>query len=77
MKIDIKSALCGLVIGAAVVLCIAAETSPNPVGRYQAVTGVTAHGGYALLVDTATGKVWGRIEDYKGDANFYDAKKLN
>ena len=60
-QIDLKSALCGLAVGVLAMLAIGAETSPNGPGRYQAQlvsTSYPADRGYALVIDTQTGKVW-------------------
>jgi hypothetical protein len=53
-KIDIKSALIGLLFGVLVTVLMAATSSPGQVGRYQ-VSGTQNQG---LLVDTVTGQVW-------------------
>jgi hypothetical protein len=56
MKIDAKSMLCGLIVGIAAVMAIAAvENSPAPVGRYQ----TAAASGFIVILDTQTGKAWG------------------
>jgi hypothetical protein len=70
-QIDIKSVLCGVAIGVLAVFAIGAGTSSNQFGRYQAVTGT----GYALLVDTVTGKVWGRTELWQSTPEFYEPKQ--
>jgi len=54
-KIDLKSALCGLVIGVLAMLAIGAtESSSNPIGRYQCSAAIDL----MLIVDTATGQAW-------------------
>jgi len=53
IQIDIKSALCGLIIGVAAMFALGADSSSsNQVGRYQISTGQTSN----LMVDTITGK---------------------
>jgi hypothetical protein len=51
-KIDIKSALIGLLLGALVTFGIAASSGSS--GRYQ-VAGTSSYG---LVLDTMTGQVW-------------------
>jgi hypothetical protein len=53
-KIDIKSAVIGLISGVLVTLGIGAAALPGPIGRYQ-VAGVGNHG---VIIDTATGQAW-------------------
>ena len=56
-KIDIKSVLIGICVGAVATLAIGASSStPTTVGRFQ-VGGTASHG---LVVDTATGQVWSK-----------------
>jgi len=75
IQIDLKSALCGLLLGVVVMLCLGAQPArSDQIGRYQAVTGITGTGGYALLLDTTTGKVWDRAKDFAHDGNFFDDK---
>ena len=60
IQIDLKSAVCGLVIGIAAMFAIGAETSSSPVDKYRIATGtVEGTGAFALMVDTQTGKTWG------------------
>ena len=54
-RIDLKSALCGLVVGVLAMLAMGATESLTPVGRYQ----VAAGAGFFTIVDTATGQAWG------------------
>ena len=55
MKVDLKSALCGIVVGVLAMLVIAAaDSSANVVGKYQAAGGA----GFFLILDTASGKAW-------------------
>jgi hypothetical protein len=54
-KLDAKSAGIGLVLGAAIVLCLGAGVKLDPqVKRYA----IAANEGHAFILDTATGQVW-------------------
>ena len=53
-KIDIKSALIGLLLGVLATAGIAAASSSAQAGRYQ----IAGTGSYGLVLDTATGQVW-------------------
>jgi hypothetical protein len=56
IQIDLKSALCGLIIGVAAMFVMGAESSSsNPVGKYQLKIGPTC----ALILNTQSGEVWG------------------
>ena len=57
-QIEIKSALCGVAIGALAVLAIGAGTSSNPVGKYQTTAASAPNGTFFLIVDTQTGEAW-------------------
>jgi hypothetical protein len=75
LKIDRKSALCGLAIGVIITLGIGAADSPsNAVGRYQVAGSLN----YFLIIDTATGKVWTGNFPSNGsrgaDADFFEPK---
>lgn len=75
LRIDLKSALCGLVIGILAMLLVAAATPSSGVGRFR----LDATPSYALLVDTTTGQVWTAnfvsSASVRGtDADFYSAK---
>jgi hypothetical protein len=59
IQIDLKSAFCGLFAGAAIILCVGAGTSSNPVGKYQIVAAAAPNGTIFALVDTQTGEAWG------------------
>jgi hypothetical protein len=54
-KIDLKSALCGLVVGILAMLAIGASEAPNAIGKYQVASGA----GFVTIVDTTTGQAWG------------------
>jgi hypothetical protein len=54
IQIDLKSASCGLAIGVAAMFVMGAESSSNPVGRYQIEIGVPG----AVILDTQTGEAW-------------------
>ena len=72
-KIDIKSALFGIVIGVLVTLAIGAAAPSGPVGRYQ--IGGTSNQG--LVLDTATGEVWAMFFSSgggKADPDFFVPK---
>jgi len=58
IQIDLKSALAGLALGIAAMFCVGAETSSNPVGRFQVAGGTGASGANFIILDTATGKAW-------------------
>lgn len=53
-RIDIKSALLGLLLGVLATVAIAAASGPGQVGRYQ----VAGTANFGLVLDTATGQVW-------------------
>jgi hypothetical protein len=54
MKIDLKSALCGLAVGVLAMAAMGAGGS-SPIGRYQVAGGY----GFFTIVDTTTGQAWG------------------
>ena len=80
IQIDLKSALCGLFAGIAVMLCMGAGTPSNPpsnpVGKYQVVGTHGRDGGLFVLVDTQTGQVWGADADrnFRDQSEFWGAK---
>ena len=53
-KIDLKSAVFGLILGILAMLALGSTTG-EPVGRYQVAGGA----GFFTIVDTTTGKAWG------------------
>ncbi|MHC1763350.1 MAG: hypothetical protein AB9869_03445 [Verrucomicrobiia bacterium] len=53
-KVDIKSALLGLLLGVIATAALGAVSSASQVGRYQ--IGGTSNQG--LVIDTVTGRVW-------------------
>ena len=59
ISIDLKSALCGLAIGVAVMFLTGAGTSSNPTGKYKISTVVSEGKGFVVMVDTQTGEAWG------------------
>ena len=75
-QIDIKSALCGLVVGVLAMLAIGAGTSSNEVGRYQISSGAS----FSVMVDTKTGQAWGSVyapnnsSSIHNDSNFFEPK---
>jgi hypothetical protein len=75
MKIDLKSALFGLVLGVLAMFAIGATNGAGDSGRYRLAGGPS----YALIIDSQTGKVWSAryitTADIKGtDADFYSPK---
>jgi hypothetical protein len=55
LKIDLKSAACGLCLGILALAVVAAAEAPtSQIGRYQIAGSLN----YFLIVDTTTGKVW-------------------
>lgn len=73
-QIDLKSALCGLVVGVLAMLAIGAGTSSNEIGRYQTSTGQNS----SVIVDTITGKAWAfqpvNTAEFRKDENFWNEK---
>jgi hypothetical protein len=53
-RIDIKSALLGLLLGVLATVALGAASAPRQVGRYQ----VAGTSNFGLVLDTATGQVW-------------------
>jgi hypothetical protein len=74
IQIDLKSAVCGLVIGVTAMFAVGAGTSSNPAGKYQIEAGTTPFGIYTFVIDTQTGEVWGI--DTKGDWHDNKADKF-
>jgi hypothetical protein len=75
LKIDLKSAACGLAVGVVTMFVIGAADSPAvAVGRYQIAGSLN----YFLIVDTTSGKVWTGNFPSNGsrgaDPDFFDAK---
>src|ERR1044071_1384139 len=71
IQIDIKSMLCGLVLGVATMFVLGASSvSSDQFGRYQVTTGQSA----SIIIDTATGRAWGfqpaNTGQFRNDANF-------
>jgi len=58
MQIDLKSALCGLIVGVASMFAIGAGTSSGGVGRFQVAGGSAGGDGHFMVIDTATGQGW-------------------
>ena len=74
-KIDLKSALLGLLLGVGTMLAIGAAYSSGHNGRYQGVMGTTGAG--CMLVDTVTGKVWmanSTASQVRNDSDFFQSK---
>lgn len=77
IQIDLKSAVCELIIGVAAMFAMGAD-STNSAGRYQitAIPGSNPNqAGTAIMVDTQTGKAWGADiqREFKSEG-FWDAK---
>ena len=75
MKIDLKSAVCGLAVGVLAMFAIGATEQSNGPGRYSVAIGSN----HDLVIDTQTGRVWNlrltNAGDIKGtDADFYSPK---
>lgn len=69
LKINLKSAAVGIVVGAAAALCIGAATAQSPaIGRYRLT--VFALGQLVLKIDTSTGQVWSSTLSGRGWATF-------
>ena len=77
-QIDLKSAVCGLIVGVAAMFALGMDSSSaNQVGRYQVQTCPGNPSGFAVLVDTSTGKVWmanGTANQLRSDSDFFDPK---
>jgi hypothetical protein len=58
IQIDLKSAICGLVIGIAAMFVVGAGTSNETVGRFQVAGGSGNGDGHFMIIDTATGQDW-------------------
>jgi hypothetical protein len=79
IQIDLKSAVLGLILGVAAMFALGADSdSQNQIGRYQIQVGNNQNV-LAVLVDTATGKVWSAAgtaaNQLRNDATFFDAKQ--
>jgi hypothetical protein len=77
IQIDLKSAVCGLIIGVAAMFVMAAEdSSSNQVGKYRIETGTSRGAGFMVIIDTQTGKAWvDTAANWSGsDAGFWNAK---
>jgi len=74
IQIDLKSALCGLIIGVATMFALGMD-SGGSTGRYQVSSGGQ---GSAIMVDTITGKAWSfqptSSAQWRNDSSFFDAK---
>lgn len=77
-QIDIKSAAIGLVVGIAAIFAIGAANSTDSNGRYQVTVAPGSNpnqAGFAIMVDTQTGKAWGaNIQNDFHTGQFWDAK---
>jgi hypothetical protein len=77
---DVKSVMLGLLIGAGVLFATGAENAPPEqliVGRYELQACPGTPNGFAMILDTATGKVWmgnGTVNQLRSDTDFFDPK---
>lgn len=76
IQIDLKSAMCGVIIGVVAMLALGSDSSPsNQIGRYQVSSGAEDA---AVIVDTVTGRAWAfqpqNTAQWRMDGNFWDAK---
>lgn len=72
-KIDIQSALVGLVTGILAMAVMGAVTIPKQTGRYQ----IAGTGNHGLVLDTITGQVWSHYFPSNGGstgADFFQPK---
>ena len=80
IQIELKSAVCGLLAGVAIMLCIGAGTSSNPTGKFQIMGASDGNGALFTVLDTQTGEVWGTdsaknwSSDYDKWADFWKPK---
>jgi hypothetical protein len=65
-KIDVKSALLGLVLGVIATAATGAVSSPTQIGRYQ----VAGAGNHAIVLDTVTGQLWANDVTSRYDNGF-------
>ena len=71
IQIDLKSILCGLIVGVAAMFVMGADSSSNESARYQISSGTTG----TVMVDTKTGQAWAYAATMlRNDAGFFDAK---
>jgi hypothetical protein len=74
IQIDIKSAVCGLIIGVAAMFALGMD-SGGAAGRYQVSSGGQDS---AFIIDTITGKAWAfqppSTAQWRNDSGFFDAK---
>jgi len=57
IQIDLKSAVCGLIIGLAAMFAIGADSNSGEVGRYQISHAASVGGEVITIIDTKTGEV--------------------
>ena len=77
IQIDLKSAVCGLIIGIAAMFALGMDSGGSN-GRYQLSSGGGGGQPCVVMVDTATGQAWGfqppSTASWRNDGNFFDAK---
>lgn len=81
IQIDLKSAVCGLIVGVAAMFLMGADSSPsNEIGRYQISNGgIGAGANFYTVIDTKTGEVWATEAGTTGQSqakhdNFWNEK---
>lgn len=76
--IDIKSVLLGLGVGVMAMFVVGAELGPTgPAGRFEISACPGNPNGFAMILDTATGRVWmgnGTANQLRSDPDFFDVK---
>jgi hypothetical protein len=75
IQIDLKSAVCGLIIGVAAMFALGADSSSNQAGKYQVTVGAND----VYVLDTQTGEVWAHEPTTDGEggnraSKFWDTK---
>jgi hypothetical protein len=81
IQIDLKSAVCGLIIGVAAMFAMGADSSSSSqVGKYQISSSYAPTGNAVItIIDTTTGEVWSHPTGTEGEGgtrlnNFWDKK---
>jgi hypothetical protein len=80
MKIDLKSALFGLLVGAAAMFTLGDAESSADNGRYQLAVSSGQTGKISIILDTRTGQAWNAHDDYtlnKDDGDKFWSPKNN
>jgi len=79
IQIDLKSAVCGLAVGIAIMLVVGADSYSKETGRYQISHAGDGGNSFITVIDTKTGEVWshGTGTDGMGNTklqNFWNPK---